>query len=238
VDVRRFGLNDNPVLHEEYKERLKRLHTGLWYRRMVEGEWVVAEGAIYPMLDPEAGGNHVVTRLPDAFERYVVGVDYATATVTVFLLLGKHRGTWYVIREYYHDAERTGTQKTNTELRDDFLGFLGGVVPVSVEVDPSAAGFQLELRRAGVRRVNDADNEVVEGIRRVSTALSVEDRLKIHASCQNLLSEMSGYVWDKKAQERGEDKPVKKKDHGPDALRYAIARIYGKQPQRSLRLVR
>jgi len=31
---------------------------------------------------------------------------------------------------------------------------------------------------------------------------------------------MSNYVWDTKAQERGEDKPVKESDHGPDALRY------------------
>ena len=69
----RFGLDDNPVLHDEYKERLKRLHTGLWYRRMVEGEWVVAEGAVYDMLDTTPEGAHVVTEIPDAFERVVVG---------------------------------------------------------------------------------------------------------------------------------------------------------------------
>ena len=39
-------------------------------------------------------------------------------------------------------------------------------------------------------------------------------------NCKGLLGEMRSYVWDDKAAERGEEKPVKQKDHGPDALRY------------------
>src|SRR5690606_23161867 len=57
----RFTLDDNPVLSEEYKDRLRRMHHGLWRRRMVEGEWVQAEGAIYDMFDPD---RHVVDILP------------------------------------------------------------------------------------------------------------------------------------------------------------------------------
>ena len=36
---------------------------------------------------------------------------------------------------------------------------------------------------------------------------------------------MSTYAWDSKAQERGEDKPLKVNDHGPDALRYLAMRV-------------
>jgi hypothetical protein len=31
---------------------------------------------------------------------------------------------------------------------------------------------------------------------------------------------MRVYAWDEKAAKRGEEKPVKQLDHGPDALRY------------------
>ena len=75
-----------------------------------------------------------------------------------------------------------------------------------------------------MRRVRDADHAVIDGIRVVSTALT-SGTLKIHASCEGLLSEMSTYAWDTKAQERGEDKPLKVNDHGPDALRYLAMRV-------------
>jgi hypothetical protein len=39
---------------------------------------------------------------------------------------------------------------------------------------------------------------------------------------KELWDEMSSYTWDPKAQERGEDKPMKTNDHGPDALRYLV----------------
>jgi len=44
----------------------------------------------------------------------------------------------------------------------------------------------------------------------------------IHENAKGLQKELSSYVWDEKAQERGEDKPLKMNDHGPDALRYVI----------------
>lgn len=235
----RFGLKDNPILPEENVEMLKALYGigTLFYRRNIDGDWVMAEGAIYPQLDIAPGGAHIVTTLPPDFEKVVVGVDYATATVTTFLLLGKYRGTWYVVKEFYHDAEKTSRQKTDAEFSHDFREFISGHAPMSIEVDPSAASFKKQLRQDGVRKVHDAENSVVDGIRLVSTALSSQ-KLKIHESCANTIREMSGYVWDKRAQELGEDKPIKKWDHTADALRYACARVFGTQPQRALRVVR
>ena len=42
----------------------------------------------------------------------------------------------------------------------------------------------------------------------------------IDASCENLIKEFASYIWDAKAAERGEDKPVKEHDHALDAIRY------------------
>ena len=62
---------------------------------------------------------------------------------------------------------------------------------------------------------------MLDGIRSFSSLLAA-DRLRVHPSCEVLIGEMQGYVWDKKAQERGEDKPLKKNDHGCDATRYGV----------------
>lgn len=233
----RFSLDDNPTLAEEYKARLKRVHSGVWYERNVLGRWTIAEGAVYDMFDPD--GPMVVDVLPAEFERYIVGVDYGTANATVFLLLGLCRGVWYVVDEYRHDSRKAGRQKTDEEYAADFVAWLGEwfVSPKSVEVDPSAASFKLALRQAGVSGVMDAENDVLDGIRNVAEALNL-GKLKISRKCSALIEEMSSYAWDPRAQDRGEDKPLKERDHGPDALRYAIRRIFMPQPRRRVRAVR
>ena len=38
---------DNPNLTAEFVEAQKRLYTGFFYKRFIEGLWVIAEGAIY-----------------------------------------------------------------------------------------------------------------------------------------------------------------------------------------------
>ena len=39
---------------------------------------------------------------------------------------------------------------------------------------------------------------------------SIRKKILIYKDCENLIREFSSYVWDIKAVERGEDKPVKK----------------------------
>ena len=55
-----------------------------------------------------------------------------------------------------------------------------------------------------------------------------EPRLYVASRCAHLIVEIEGYVWDPKAQRRGEDKPLKVKDHGVDALRYGVAHEIGR----------
>lgn len=232
----RFGLDDNPVLTEEYKERLKRAHPAgtVWHRRNILGEWVMAHGAVYNRFNPAL---HVVSETPAVYDQVVVGVDYGTANATVFLMLGHHAGTWYVFDEYRWDSRETGVQKTDGEYSRDFIRFLNGWHPQSVEVDPSAASFKRQLITDGVYAVRNADHDVKSGIRTVESALANGD-LKIRESCKGLISEMANYSWDSKAQERGEDRPLKEHDHGPDALRYAAMRIFKHRYVGALRVVR
>lgn len=234
----RFKLSDNPILPAENVEMLKALYGPgtLFYRRNIDGEWVIAEGAIYDMFDPK---YHVIAEWPSGFDKVVVGADYGTATVTAFLMIGRSvdNGMWLAFREYYYDAQKAHRQKTDAEFSVDFAKFLKGedypdpygrIHPTSIELDPSAASFRLQLRRDGISRVRLADNSVLDGIRIVSAALT-SNSYKIHEVCENLSKEKVSYVWDEKAVERGEDKPLKIFDHLQDAERYALARAIGKK---------
>jgi PBSX family phage terminase large subunit len=230
----RFKLYDNPTLSRRYLDALIAAHPPgtLWHKRMILGLWVVAEGAIYELWNdaPGATGSHVVSSLPGglgAIERVVIGVDYGTSNATVFVALGLIKGVWYAFDEWVHVGSVEG-QRTDSDYSASMVHFLERMplAPTSIEVDPSAASFKAQLRDDGVRRVRDADNSVVDGIRTVSAALST-GRLKILASCERLRYEFPSYSWNPKAQERGEDKPLKDntEDHALDALRYATIRV-------------
>jgi PBSX family phage terminase large subunit len=228
-----FTLDDNPFLSEKVKNELKRQYTGLWYKRYILGLWVAAEGAVYDMFNEDA---HVIHALPKRWARIVVGVDFGISSVTSFVMIGQaaegpYMGKWIVSKEYYHDATKKH-QKTDTEISKDMVDFLkhadGRWYPESIEVDPSASPLKVQLRRDGFTNIRDADNEVKAGIMDVSSAFS-SGKLLIHDSCTNLLTELPGYCWDTKAQEQGEDKPIKVNDHALDALRYACRRIFKKR---------
>lgn len=223
LDLRRFHftLDDNPFLPPEFVAALKREYTGLWYRRYIDGEWVVAEGAIYDMLDED---RHLVDALPELVETWDC-VDYGTTNpfVALALSLGVD-GRLYVHDEWRHDSAKAGRQMTDAEYSAALKTWHArlGRDPRWIYLDPSAASFSLQLRRDGVRGVIPADNTVIDGIREVATLLGL-GRLKFHRpTTTGVWGEMVGYVWNPKAQARGEDAPLKVDDHGPDALRYGI----------------
>ena len=67
----------------------------------------------------------------------------------------------------------------------------------------------------------EANNDVLNGIRRCSTLIS-KRRLLVNKACTGLLDEFGLYRWDDKAALLGVEKPVKENDHAMDALRYFV----------------
>jgi len=219
-----FKLDDNPFLSREFVEALKREYTGVWYDRYVEGKWVLADGIIYDMFDKQL---HVINRVPERIRAYYVAADYGTTNPTAFGLygIGESR-TVYKVKEYYWDPANEGKQKTDSEFSVAMDGFLGTLVPRAIIVDPSAESFQLQLKRDGFRNVINANNSVLDGIRTQSRMLST-GRYKILSCCKQTIADYGAYVWDSKAQERGDDKPIKKFDHTKDEERYLLHTLFG-----------
>jgi len=217
-----FDLDDNPHLDPDYVSALKREYTGLWYKRYILGLWCMAEGVVYDMFDES---RHVVDTLPANLDGWMVGVDYGTTNPCAFLLIGRQGRRRYVAREYYWDSRATGRQKTDAQYAEDMVEWLAGTPVSGIYVDPSAASLIAELRSKRLPVVQ-AKNDVLPGIQTVSKLLS-HDELLIHRNCSNLVKEFASYVWDTKAQKRGEDAPLKENDHCCDALRYPLFTTIG-----------
>lgn len=218
--VLHFTMEDNLSLSERIKERYRNMYTGVFFKRYILGLWAMAEGIIYDMFSEERHVKVVLeyVRLLIDGGRYV-SIDYGTQNATVFLLWNKGRNEkWYCIREYYYSGRDKGIQKTDSEYAKDLIKFLDGTPVKAVIVDPSAASFIAELNKRGFT-VIQADNDVEDGIRLVATLLNTE-RLAFSESCKNTIMEFASYIWDPKAAERGEDKPIKQHDHAMDAVRY------------------
>jgi len=218
-----FTMDDNLSLSEKVKERYKRLFSGVFYQRYINGLWVIAEGVIYDMFDV---GIHCVDKIPDKFDYYLLGVDYATGNPTAFILIGVLGNLLYIIDEYYWDSKEKGRQKTDAEYSRDLREFIKGRFPRIICIDPSAASFKLQLIKDGVFNIKEADNAVVDGIRTVASFLSERRLFVYRKKCPNLLKEFGVYSWDPKAQERGEDKPIKAHDHALDGLRYVLHTLF------------
>lgn len=219
----KFLLDDNTFLPKEYIENIKKEYTGVFFERYILGNWVVAEGLVYPDYD-----NTVKTE-PREYTEYAVSMDYGTQNPTVMLLWGRHGGTWYAVREYEHSGRETNIQKTDAEYYAE-LEKLCSDVPVQTGakieliIDPSAASFIAVAQQGHRFKVRKADNDVLNGIRNTASALS-DRRILINDCCARTIREFGLYSWDSRA---AEDAVIKEDDHGMDAVRYFIQtkRIY------------
>lgn len=217
-----FQLADNPTLSADYIRDVSAEFTGLWYRRLILGEWCLAEGVIYESWDPQ---RHVVRgELPPISRWIVFSMDYGTTNPFHALLvgLGATQQRLFVGHEWRWDSKRQRASLTDAEYSARLRAWVDSlkITPEWTVIDPSAASFRVQMFRDGWT-AHGADNDVVDGIRDVAS-LFATDRLAVHESCPELITEIPSYAWDPKASEKGHDEPIKLNDHGCDALRYGI----------------
>ena len=212
-----FTMDDNPSLSESLKGRYKRLYSGAFYDRFVLGRWTASQGVVYPMFSEK---QHVYSGDVEC-ERFVISCDYGTVNPSSFGLWGLSSGVWYRLKEYYYSSKREGVSRTDEEHYAALEQLAGDRDISKIIVDPSAASFIECIRRHGRFRVVKAENDVISGIRNVSTALG-ENRLRFHESCRDIIREFHLYSWNEKS---GTDVPIKENDHAMDDMRYFVADI-------------
>lgn len=213
-----FRMEDNPSLPMKMIERYKGLYSGAFYQRFIEGRWVATEGAVYP----EMSNPKVFVSVPECkFSRYAISCDYGTVNPSSFGLWGKNGDTWYRIKEYYYNSRKEGFQRTDEEHYSSLCELAGDREIDYVTVDPSAASFITVIERHDRFRVIPAKNNVLDGIRQVSSALRKGD-IKICDTCKDSIREFGLYRWENSS---CKDAPIKENDHAMDDIRYFVSTI-------------
>lgn len=229
--VEHFSLDDNPNVSDDYKEYLRSSFSGVFKLRYIDGLWVVAEGAIYRDCWDEKTMLYDGPK-PNYVERYI-GIDCGVAHPQVYLDCCDDGTTLWFDREYYWDSEVEMRQKTDSEYADDYQKFAEEAPDAQAIIPPECLSFETELRQRGVW-LTDADNEVMEGIKMVSSMMALR-RIKFRRSpeckvrcvcgkqcCSQTVKEIPSYAWDPKKGLHGLEEPIKKKDDGCDAMRYVV----------------
>lgn len=167
------------------------------------------------------GMGHVVDdfEVPPEWTRFR-GVDFGIVNPTCCLwgTLGDDE-VLYVYRELYEAGPtyREHGERVR-ELEAGELVEAGWGDPAARDAIDDWAGLDVYL--------DPANNAVQYGIDAVRNRLRVQSdgrpRLKVFRSCENLIRELEGYVWDPR---RKDPTPVKKKDHAADALRYLVVGV-------------
>jgi len=221
----------NGVITEQGRRSMAALNalTGVRRKRLLEGIWATAEGAVYDMFDPSV---HVKTRNVAEMVRWFLAIDEGYTNPAVILLIGEDSDKrHHCFKEFY---QRGVLQDKIVYLaRQWFTNPSGYALPdncepiqqlaprcVKAAVDESAAGLIADLNNAGVSS-EGAKGRVLDGINYVQNRLKVQPdgkpRYTIDPKCVNHINEFESYVW-----KPDKDVPEKENDHSLDAYRYLL----------------
>lgn len=240
---------DNPALYddvgnitEEGSRRIGFLEstlTGVRRKRLLDGIWATAEGAVYDIFDSTPGTGHVRIRDPKEMKRWFLAIDEGYTNPAVILLVGEDSDKrHHCFREFY----RNGVLQADVvaEARRRFHNPAGfalltpeeikeNVLPQPTQtrceraaVDEAAAGLIADLNNAQVYSTG-AKGRVLDGINLVQNRLKIQKdgkpRYTVDPSCVNHINEFESYVWNDKS---AKDTPTKENDHSMDAYRYLL----------------
>ncbi len=207
----RATTRDNPYIDaEDYIAGLG--YSGRFAAQEIEAEFVAFDGLVYPGFSRVA--NVAATDVTGW--RTLVTVDVGTRNPTAILTVhqaGDDRV--HVSREVYR------RNLSSAEIVAAIREAIDAVAAETVVIDPSAAGYILELRRLGYH-VTPGDHAITEGIGRLTTAIA--DGLTVDPACANLIGEFESYRYPDGTRTES-DKPIKDHDHALDALRYAVMHL-------------
>lgn len=208
-----FTMDDNLSLSEKIKERYRSMYVGVFFKRYILGLWCVAEGLVYSMFSEE---RHVKKEHMTGALTYVVSVDYGT--VNPFSAGLWAFDGWHSQREaeVYYNSREVGKRVDDEEYYKMLKKLIGNRRVECIIVDPSAASFIEVIKKYNEYSVMGANNDVLDGIRVVTTMLN-KDMISVHEDCQDNIKEYGLYVWD---EEKCDDVVIKENDHSMDDTRY------------------
>jgi phage terminase large subunit len=222
---------DNIHLPENYVEQFD-YYDEDYRRRFVEGQWGIVEGLVYKQFNEAVHVKKL--KIDKRWKYFVRGVDYGFTNPFVCLFVAiDGDGTVYVFDEYYRKKHRIDDNVNNVCNMYPDIKFRATYVDESSPETITSFGEKQQM-------TIPADRDVVAGIHCVMSKLHVqndgEPRLYIHPRCKNLIKELYSYKWaDEDSKKNTKEEPIKKDDHGPDAIRYVIYSIFKRKGKIHLR---
>ncbi|MEO1006343.1 MAG: phage terminase large subunit [Cyanobacteria bacterium J06638_38] len=194
-------------------------------QRNLLGLWVALEGAIYD-LDQDL---HYLEKPPENWLSqgvYYVGVDYGFHNPRICVLekFKVDRGTAYMVVDGWHKNGATGEDLVNACIKfDERYNVANFYFP-----HDQPGIFKMAKRSISSSRVKRAKTAVFPGITLVmrffnKVRLTVSKKF---SDSELVWTELTGYQWQQDRDGNFTDEPVKKDDHYPDSIRYALFTLH------------
>lgn len=217
-----YTIYDNPFLPSDFVESLEKEYAGsVYFKRFIEGLWAIAQGLVYGMFTEEKNVFRGEIKAREGCI-YHLAIDYGTMNpFAIGLMEMDSRGKVRMLKEMHYSGREMGTTVDNEAYYKMIEKIADGYVIDGIVIDPSATGMKATIRKYGLFRTIDGNNDVNEGIQEVTKYINA-GYFTIHEDCRETKKEFETYAWDDKALE---DKVIKESDHHMDLIRYYIMTI-------------
>jgi PBSX family phage terminase large subunit len=209
-----FTTYDNPHLPVEEIDKAKKELPEDRFAQEYMADFRKQQGLVYKEFSRD---RHVFDNLPErTWVEDIAGIDFGFTNPTAVIPLKRDRDENYYVPGEWYKTGRTDEQVAEYVQSCRF----NRVYP-----DPEAPSAIEVLIRKGVNVVEVIKNKdsIENGIKRIRQLLRM-NKLFVHKSCINLISEFETYAYPDKQPDKNEyENPIKEHDHALDALRYALA---------------
>jgi len=207
-----FTTYDNQFIPVDEIEKAKQELTEDRFAQEYLADFRKTEGLVYKEFDRD---RHLYDGDVANAVEFIAGIDFGfTNPAAVIHIIRDYDNNYWVTEEWYH------THRTDDQIAE----YVRSCKFNAVYPDPeNASGIQVLVDRGiEAREVIKGKDSVKTGINKVRS-LFKRNKIHIHKSCLNLISELETYAYPEKRDGHNEEEnPIKEKDHALDALRYAI----------------
>lgn len=210
-----FTSYDNPHLPFEELEKAKKEITEDRFAQEYMADFRKTQGLVYKEFDRV---KHVYNEFSGMETDRFSPIDWGWTNPAASYLIVKDQDRNYWINNEFYKTNQTTSQ---------IIEYVKSLRPSKVYPDIAEPDRNEEARRAGLN-VRDVSKDIEAGINSIRE-LFKQNRLHIHSSCVNLISELETYSYpDKKPDKNEPEIPIKENDHALDAIRYALYMQEGK----------
>lgn len=206
-----FTSYDNPHIPKDELDKARQELTEDRFAQEYLADFRKTEGLVFKEFDRHTHVFEDLKRIKTTV-RKMVGIDWGFTNPAAITEIHEDADrNYYVVSEWYKQG------KTTEEITE----YAASLKANAYYPDPAEPDRIEELKRKKLN-VKDVNKDVAAGIDSVR-ALFKNNKLFIHQSCVNLISELESYAYrEGKAGVNEPEQPVKDHDHAIDSLRYVL----------------